>query len=181
MTTDDTILNLAKKLHALAERGVGGEKETAAAMLTRLIKKHGLSIDDVTSDHRDMRRVYIPRGCKRLFVRQVIASVLGPVDTYRSPGEQCVVVETTVAEHLEIFEKVEHYWKLYRDEQKVFYDAFIQANKLYTKGSGKPKDAPDEPLTKEELAHPARMMQMMQHIRTDTPTKRLERPEKLTA
>lgn len=40
-----------KKLQALAERGVGGEKETAARKLQELLKKNGISsVEELTQD-----------------------------------------------------------------------------------------------------------------------------------
>lgn len=40
---DEKTVERIKKLKALAERGVGGEKETAEKMLQRLLKKNGIS------------------------------------------------------------------------------------------------------------------------------------------
>ena len=40
---DEKTIQRIKKLQALAERGVGGEKETAAKMLQRLLEKNGIS------------------------------------------------------------------------------------------------------------------------------------------
>ena len=40
-----------KKLQALAERGVGGEKETAARKLQELLKKNGISsVEELAQD-----------------------------------------------------------------------------------------------------------------------------------
>lgn len=40
---EEKTIQRIKKLQALAERGVGGEKETAAKMLQRLLEKNGIS------------------------------------------------------------------------------------------------------------------------------------------
>ncbi len=39
-----------KKLYALAMRGVGGEKETAQAILDKLLKKYAMTIDDLDEE-----------------------------------------------------------------------------------------------------------------------------------
>ncbi len=39
-----------KKLYALAMRGVGGEKETAQAILEKLLKKYAVSLDELDED-----------------------------------------------------------------------------------------------------------------------------------
>lgn len=41
---------LLKKLQALAERGVGGEKETAERKLKQLIKKYGIEEAELSED-----------------------------------------------------------------------------------------------------------------------------------
>lgn len=174
-------LELAKKLHALAERGVGGEAMNAGTALKRLLKKHGITMEEVASDHvRD--RVFNFKNVEHLrFVNQVIASVLGRVDVYRWKGKKVLVVACTTAQHLEIYEKVEHYWALWLEEVDVFHSAFIQANKLYTKRNPKESDGPDEPLTSDQLEHLRRVREMMSTVRAESPTRRLERGEKLTA
>lgn len=41
---------LLKKLQALAERGVGGERETAERKLKELIKKYGIEEEELNED-----------------------------------------------------------------------------------------------------------------------------------
>ena len=43
---DEKIKERARKLHALAERGIGGEKTNAQTMLDAFLKKHNLKIID---------------------------------------------------------------------------------------------------------------------------------------
>ena len=40
---EEKTIERIKKLQALAERGVGGEKETAQKMLNRMLEKNGIS------------------------------------------------------------------------------------------------------------------------------------------
>ncbi len=47
------IITLAKKLHALAERGVGGEKINAEYKLKELCQKHNISLDDLESEEAE--------------------------------------------------------------------------------------------------------------------------------
>ena len=49
---DEKTIERIKKLQALAERGVGGEKDTAEKMLRKMLKKNGIqSLDDLQDDN----------------------------------------------------------------------------------------------------------------------------------
>ncbi len=49
MTKDKKIiLDKAKKIKELADKGVGGERENAKAMLNSFIKKHNLTLEEIT-------------------------------------------------------------------------------------------------------------------------------------
>ena len=43
-------IDLAKKLKALADRGVDGEKTNAEAMLNSLMKKHNITIEEIEGE-----------------------------------------------------------------------------------------------------------------------------------
>lgn len=48
---DEKTIQRIKKLQALAERGVGGEKDTAEKMLQKMLKKNGIrSLDELQSE-----------------------------------------------------------------------------------------------------------------------------------
>ena len=47
MTEREELLKRLERVKALAERGVGGEKENAEALLKRLMAKYGISEDDI--------------------------------------------------------------------------------------------------------------------------------------
>lgn len=48
---DEKTIQRIKKLQALAERGVGGEKDTAAKMLQKMLEKNGISsLDELESE-----------------------------------------------------------------------------------------------------------------------------------
>ena len=88
---------------------------------------------------------------QRKFFIQVVASVVGvDFDTYSRLNygkkiKNVVGVELKPAEIAEIEMKFSLYWRAYQEEHDIFYKAFIQTNKLYSKGS-----KPQEDLTPEE-------------------------------
>ena len=47
MTEREELLRRLERVKALAERGVGGEKENAEALLNRLMAKYGISEEDI--------------------------------------------------------------------------------------------------------------------------------------
>lgn len=47
MTEREELLQRLERVKALAERGVGGEKENAEALLNRLMAKYGISEEDI--------------------------------------------------------------------------------------------------------------------------------------
>lgn len=53
MTDKETIIDKIKKLQALAERGVGGEAENAAKLISKLLAKHRISMAELDVDDQD--------------------------------------------------------------------------------------------------------------------------------
>lgn len=165
---NEKLIELAKKLKALADRGVGGEKENATAMLERLMKKHGISLADIEGDQiRSHELKY--SGKDKQFCRQVISSVLGSlrgkVFEYKSSYSRAkvLIIECTEAEFLLIDAKIDFYWKAYQEELEVFYSAFIQKNALWRKQDENEKEE-KQPLSPEEKAKLLRMVQLMEGI-----------------
>lgn len=180
MTEHERALELARKLHALSQRGVYGEKVNAEVALKRLLKRHGIEEWELVGETQRVFQ-FSYRKMEQRFVWQVICNVIGKRrDVRYNSHERYFSVKLTAAEHVEVSIKLDHYWQLLKEERELFYSAFIQANKLYTKSDpDEVKDA--EPPTPEELERLKRMYDMMRGIRTITPARRLERGEKLNS
>lgn len=156
------ILDLAKKLKALSDRGVGGEKENAQQMLAELIEKHGISIDEIEEPERKQEVL----DCKikqKEMMGQVAYMVLGSkARVYESTrNKNCLVVECTKAEYLEIEASFEFFWRAYEKELKLFYQAFIQKNRIFS-GDVDGRELKD--LTEQELKDLRRVMGMKDSI-----------------
>jgi hypothetical protein len=158
---NNKILDLAKKLYALSERGIGGEKENAANMLNNLMEKHSISLDDIIGEIKK-KHFFIVKLEQRKFFFQVVASVIGNIESYfELEGKKTKLgLMLTDADFIEISAKFEFYWKSYEKDMKIFYSAFIQKNSLYRK-----KDESKEPIedyipTEEDF----RMFEMMKGI-----------------
>ena len=124
-------LELAKKLKALADRGEGGEKVNAQMQLERIIKLHGITIEQVEGEEKKWAYFKVSKTNRSLFI-QVVSSVLNEVKTYSDSNRKgYVVLNCTAAESIEIRFKFDFYWKLYQEELDIFYTAFIHKNDIY--------------------------------------------------
>lgn len=131
----DKVQAKLRKLQALAERGEGGEKVNAQRMLEKLLARHGLSLDDLADELREIR--WFPAANR--FDRRLAAQIMAKIGNTDDPGiysskqrPKHVGVETTPAEAVE-FEL--HYDTLRKALAEHFDDAFsafVQANRLFS-------------------------------------------------
>ena len=148
MSNSDKNIELLKKLKALAEQGVGGERENAQKLLDRLMKKYGVDTadlsDDELSDHmfkfKDRRE------------RKILTQVMYKVATDRrswflkwGKGSRSMVgITCTKAEALQIQIEYEFYKALWNEEADFFLEAFIQKHKIFDMRPGHKVDEIDE-------------------------------------
>ncbi len=122
-----------KKLLALAERGIDGEKETAQRMLDNLLQKHNLSYSDLTVEHIDTHWFKHHKGVvyKKLMF-QVMYAVCGKRDKWKTKHKRYHVgVDCTEFERMQIEVKYSIYQKELKKELELSYDAFIQVNNVF--------------------------------------------------
>ena len=147
-----------KALQALAERGVGGEKETAKRKLEKLLAANNMTEDNLKEDEvRYYLFSYSGAPYKPKLLQQVIYKILGHnghcCSIYKSKGTRNKFgVYCTPAQKLEIDLDYEFYCNLFDQEIEILLDAFIQKQELF------PEDAPHNvinfgDLTPEERAH----------------------------
>lgn len=123
-----------RKLLALAERGEGGEKDNAQRMLDNLLARHGLTIDDLIDERREIR--WFPAGNKfdRLLAAQILAKVCNSLEiaTYRSNKRRKQIgVEVTPAEAIEFELHYETLRKALAASLDDAFSAFVQVNRLF--------------------------------------------------
>lgn len=138
---DERTIQRIKKLQALAERGVGGEKDTAAVMLQKMLEKNGLrSLEELETDEVEYTLFSYSGKHEIKLLRQCIYRVLGAKadrTTYHSKGtRQKIGIYCTKAQKIEIELEFEFYRNVFYEEIATFMDAFIQAQKIF------PEDAP---------------------------------------
>lgn len=138
---EEKTIQRIKKLQALAERGVGGEKETAAKMLQRLLEKNGIStLEELEKDEVEYFLFSYKGKHEIKLLKQCMYKVLGYSDHtkyYRTRGtRQKIGIYCTKAQRIEIELEFEFYRNVFYEELPSFMNAFIQAQGIF------PTDAP---------------------------------------
>lgn len=132
---------LIKKLQALAERGVGGEKETAERKLQQLLEKNGIySLDELEEDKAEYFLFGYNGKHEIKLLKQCMYKVLGAKEKkeyYKTRGKrQKIGIYCTMAQKIEIELEFEFYRNVFYEELPSFTAAFIQAQGIF------PPDAP---------------------------------------
>lgn len=165
---------LLKKLQVLAERGVGGEKETAERKLRQLMEKYGIDEMEFAEDKLEEFEFKYKNAQEEQLIRQLLYKMFGAEwrsksYTYRfGKGSKSIRgVECTRAEGIQLQIEYEFYKDLWQQEMKLFYNAFIQKHQIF---SPRPEDTKgnDKPLTPEQRAEIFRMSQMMDAMQNKT-------------
>ncbi len=149
MEDNTKLITLLKKLKALADRGIGGEKLNAERMLRELMQKHNISIEDIEGEKKQRFDFDVPFKYDKLFwqiVSNVIIDWNGRYVAYKH-FKRKFGIEMTHAEHLEIEAKFDFYCKDFEEQMKIFTSAYILKNKLtptYSEERRAIKDREDE-------------------------------------
>lgn len=164
------ILDLAKKLKALADQGVGGEKQNAQAKLDELIKKHGIDPGQLESDKVTARIFEFKQGEKDI-VAHVIWIVGNNIKLFghRDKEDTACIADITDIQFVEIQFMLDLYLTAWREELKLFRKAFIHKNNLYFTGEVEEAARP-KPLS---LAERIKLEQMTRAIDEQKRTKRI--------
>lgn len=168
----DKYLELAKKLNELAKRGVGGESENAKRFLDKLLKKHGISPEQIEGDKIEREYFKLNKKTDERLMAQIFSNILGDAynSYYQSKQKKTIVsVDCTKAQQIEIQAKYDFYSKLYEQEVEIFYSAFIQRNELWSTKTQKS----ERKLSAKELEEQKRILDMMRGIKKDSPLKQL--------
>ena len=149
---------LVKKIKALAENGVGGEKENAQKLLGELMRKYNIKEEEIEDDVIKEFDFKLPKIFKAsALASQVLYSIVGKeVESgktiYQWKDNKKLFVRCTTAEFLEFEAKLKFYAYHFKIESERFYSAFIQANRIFPP-PGKEKDSDhDSKLTAEDYA-----------------------------
>ena len=144
---------LIKKIKALADRGIGGEKQNAQKLLKKLMAKYDIKEEDISEDCIKEFDVKVPKFFKSLeLASQILYSIVGDKlhngeGMFKWKGTSKVFIRCTTAEFLEFEAKFNFYFYHFKKEIERFYSAFIQANMLFPSFS----ESSDKELTEEDF------------------------------
>lgn len=138
---DEKTVQRIKKLQALAERGVGGEKTTAQKKLAKLLKDNNINSLEELQEEKYEYTIFSYNGKhEKKLLAQCMYKVMGAKSdrtAYKPYGRrQKVGIYCTKAQKIEIELEFEFYRNVFYEELGTFIDAFIQAQKIF------PEDAP---------------------------------------
>lgn len=81
--TPQEVLLKVKKIKALAERGIGGEKEAARKLLAALCAKYGISEEEISEEKKYTYSFHVRTSVLKLFL-QVYSSMFGGTERYEN-------------------------------------------------------------------------------------------------
>lgn len=137
MSEREKLLKKLEGIKALAEKGVGGEKENAEALLKTMMEKHGITEADLEDAGSRTYWIKYKTEYERKLLFQLAYMHLGDghafgcVGAYSGRSRKKVGVDCTPAQYIEIEADYQFYREALEEEMSVFYSAFIQKNKLF--------------------------------------------------
>lgn len=158
---NDKLLNRLRKVLALAERGIGGEKENAQRMLEKLMAKYDLDIEDLEGESVQCYWWNYDNRFEADLLKQVYGKVKDITQISYYKGDRKFGFDLTKAEYLDMDV---HYTVLRKDLKTHIedaYNAFIAANDVYPEtSSGRIRQR-----TSEELERLERQLRMAEHVK----------------
>ncbi|MCP1605751.1 DUF2786 domain-containing protein [Pseudomonas citronellolis] len=171
---DEKVQAKLRKLQALAERGVGGEKVNAQRMLDKLLARHGITVEDLSNERRETRWFPAANRFDRNLAHQIMSKICDSsmVDLWVSKARpKQIGVDVTPAEAIE-FEL--HYDALRKALAECFKDAFVafvQANRLFPSTRdgdyAEPTDRDIAIMTMASAITPTKVNQRLEHVGGD--------------
>lgn len=176
MSDNEKLIELLRKLKALAEQGEGGERDNAQRMLEQQMKKHNINLEDIDTELKKEVEFFLDPTYKQFF-HQIVYSVCGFNETkiFIIRGDKRklrkYLVLCTKSEAIEIGAKFDFYLPIYKKQQDIFYSAFIQKNHLYNKPTN---NQPEREQTQEELEKIQEILKMMRGMKAHCFNKQIE-------
>jgi hypothetical protein len=160
----EKIIETARKVLALAERGSEGEKKSATTMLERLMKKHNLTKEQLTLTEKQYKFKSLD-PMKRRIIIQVIDSFDLPCYSLKGDKRRYLYTDCHEVTYLEVTAKINFYLKAWRDKVEIFMDAFISKNELWR--PAKDTDVCDTVITSEMMEKYEKQMAMQESMESD--------------
>lgn len=167
---------LILKVAALAQQGVGGEKENAEALLHRLLKANNMTLEDLESAKNSKREriFFIGKPYFKSLLAQIIFKVLN-VNNYSITDYKLlktIGVNLTDGEFVRVSMLFEIYsaalqrerqrlMKRQEEERKILFTAFIHKHELY---SNQPNKNKKTALSEDEISKILQAMRNLENV-----------------
>ncbi len=149
--------DLIKKIKALADRGVGGEKENAQKLLKELMQKYNINEEEISEDIIKEFDIKMPKVYNASeLANQVLYSIVGKENgenkgLYSWKRTKQYFIRCTAAEFLEFEAKLKFYAHHFKKELEMFYAAFVQANGIFPPPNKTKASSGKSSLTEEDM------------------------------
>lgn len=162
MADEEAIRRKLKSLFVLSQRGEEHERAAAATMLKRLLGKHGIDVDDIDPENKAMHEFAYSSHFEKSLLHQIHYMVTNDDSPHywQNKGQKKISYKVTHLDAVEIERLFYFYKEEWNREVKLFFQAFIQKNRIFGDGC---RD-PEAELTDEELEDLRRMAQMAKAI-----------------
>lgn len=164
MATEKNI-QLIKKLQELAERGIGGEKETARKKMAALMDKYGVTEKDLTDEKISDHEITYSGKHERKLLYQILYKINHERGVYRyshGAGRNTILIfRATEAEAVQAQVEFEFYKSLWAEEVDFLLQCFVQKHRIF-------RTDPDAPTSYASEEETSRMMHMMMGMQSKT-------------
>lgn len=123
------IIELAKKIKALAEKGKGGERNAAKEKLEKICLKYNISPSElVIAEEVEDFYFIINDSNERELLINVSCMILDVPGFKWKEKNNCIKINTTVEKYKDIYSAFEYYKKMYNDYKKYLMQGIILRN-----------------------------------------------------
>ncbi|MBO5386791.1 MAG: hypothetical protein J6A59_01425 [Lachnospiraceae bacterium] len=183
----DKIQEKLKKIKALAERGVGGEKESAIRLYNELLSKYEINEEEIFEEQLLKRWFRYSDDLDKKLLAQIFYKVTGDGQYYEKTDKRkrMIGIECTDFELNEILFYYRFYSEHMKNELDTFIRAFFNMNSLFPDSSARcyekfrAEHDLDSELSIEDLERLEKMFAMQKGMSRKTPTIQIEDKNKL--
>lgn len=150
----ERLIDWLKKISALAQSGVAGERANAQRMLDTLCKKHGVTPDQLADEKKDLHSFPCRDTLDEKLVLQVITYVCQTRKVRCVKQKKTWWFELTNAQAVDARECLDHYRKAWQAQLGDLMTAFMARNRIFAPPDGDPDTSP-------ETAASQKIIQMM--------------------
>jgi hypothetical protein len=161
----ESIIDQLKKVKALVESGVDGERDNAKVLLDKLLKKYKISLDDLVTEETEEYKFKFTNDWEKNILIQCIAKFAPNVKKYSNfltkkgkIQKNIIAIELTKMQFLDVKSSTKYYVSLYKKELELFYIAFVSKHNIFREKSEEDNEETESTLTPEEMMAIRKMM-----------------------